>query len=177
MKISIHVLREEDDGHAADTGRRTEEFLSTSSARRTTMWHTCFSAIACSFLSTSSARRTTNSFGFIDLSAKIISIHVLREEDDRWILGYRETPGHFYPRPPRGGRQKPRVKIQRPGEFLSTSSARRTTSRYHSSSTCSNIFLSTSSARRTTCARMVWVLSSCLFLSTSSARRTTAPYP
>ena len=33
-----------------------------------------------------------------------ISIHVLREEDDRYFNGYFVTNFNFYPRPPRGGR-------------------------------------------------------------------------
>ncbi len=103
----------------------------------------------------------------------------------------------FYPRPPRGGRQ---IKVMVGGteiEFLSTSSARRTTANGMTQPRVIAIFLSTSSARRTT--KSVWVRlrrqayfyprpprggrpsafkkvsSAALFLSTSSARRTTPP--
>ena len=59
--------------------------------------------------------------------AGYISIHALREEGDTaqgWN-GY--TPTNFYPRPPRGGRQRPRRENPRNGGFLSTPSARRAT--------------------------------------------------
>ena len=56
--ISIHVLREEDDYRMH--GEALNQFQ---------------------FLSTSSARRTTQSAG-LDISGQAISIHVLREEDD-----------------------------------------------------------------------------------------------
>ena len=56
-------------------------FLSTSSARRTTP---CALAYRCpaAFLSTSSARRTTVAV-ILEGANQRISIHVLREEDDR----------------------------------------------------------------------------------------------
>ena len=59
-----------------------------------------------------------------------ISIHVLREEDDRHDAQPAIILRHFYPRPPRGGRRAG----HRPGgrqrcQFLSTSSARRTTAK------------------------------------------------
>ena len=55
------------------------------------------------FQSTSSARRTTFS---VDCKAitGIISIHVLREEDDKSAIGLNSFPSDFNPRPPRGGR-------------------------------------------------------------------------
>ena len=80
--ISIHVLRKEND--TADHA----EYIS--------LWI---------FQSTSSARRTTGALREVR-RVVIISIHVLREEDDiladavRGLCGY-----HFNPRPPRGGRR------------------------------------------------------------------------
>ena len=78
-----------------------------------------------------------------------ISIHVLREEDDRArpyvamtgkflsTSSARRTTSHtppgragsryFYPRPPRGGRLSKDPVFRNAGQFLSTSSARRTT--------------------------------------------------
>ena len=80
LRISIHVLREEDDAGPARITRSIEVFLSTSSARRTT---------------------AAAGFGH---RGQDISIHVLREEDDytSCITGLQRN--NFYPRPPRGGR-------------------------------------------------------------------------
>ena len=78
--ISIHVLREEDDLYRINRGSYTIQFLSTSSARRTT-------------------RKSVVAAADVD-----ISIHVLREEDDRRRNSRRNRGYHFYPRPPRGGR-------------------------------------------------------------------------
>ncbi len=78
-----------------------------------------------------------------------ISIHALREEGDRSQILRGILPRHFYPRPPRGGRQFRAESCTSPEKFLSTPSARRATltangyDEYH-------IFLSTPSARRAT---------------------------
>ena len=125
-QISIHVLREEDDGNGIQPEAGQQRFLSTSSARRTTGAFFMLSTRSHRFLSTSSARRTTLSclpcYDFHGISIHVlreedddasspklatflISIHVLREEDD--------CPGNHAQR--------------RWGQFLSTSSARRTT--------------------------------------------------
>ena len=56
-----------------------------------------------------------------------ISIHALREEGDRWPRLPTTASGYFYPRPPRGGRQKPRSWLPAFWRFLSTPSARRAT--------------------------------------------------
>ena len=107
--ISIHVLREEDDQAAQFLLFPFCQFLSTSSARRTTRaaasamtrrenfyprpprggrHHVRLSlGLSSLFLSTSSARRTTNAIqAQLDLSG--ISIHVLREEDDSHKIGF-----------------------------------------------------------------------------------------
>ena len=147
-------------------------FLSTSSARRTTLRLFERAVVQIIFLSTSSARRTTSYRGFLRRFAYIsihvlreeddgarrhacdrplqISIHVLREEDDRRLLALNPVKGNFYPRPPRGGRLH---KVDHTAEDL--------------------IFLSTSSARRTTAAAIPGLMARKIFLSTSSARRTT----
>ena len=101
--ISIHVLREEDDGQNLPWNVRQLRFQSTSSARRTTannlpwlrfeqIFQSTSSArrttLSCkperptaTFQSTSSARRTTQRQKSTAVPADI-SIHVLREEDD-----------------------------------------------------------------------------------------------
>ena len=83
-------------------------------------------------------------------TVRVISIHVLREEDDPtlcpvvsgdihfyprpprggrllYLMYSRIATEHFYPRPPRGGRQDARREVPDLIPFLSTSSARRTT--------------------------------------------------
>ena len=58
---------------------------------------------------------------------RAISIHALREEGDcRWMPPPSTTP-YFYPRPPRGGRQRLQSIIDSENIFLSTPSARRVT--------------------------------------------------
>ena len=124
-------------------------FLSTSSARRTTC-SVCSNVfnrrhfyprpprggrparrsaqgICMAFLSTSSARRTTEVVRLKQITG-LISIHVLREEDD---CRSRSPSGIGW-------------------QFLSTSSARRTTPVSSKINPQSKVFLSTSSARRTT---------------------------
>ena len=123
------------------------------------------------FLSTPSARRATDSVLQLLLHTGI-SIHALREEGDH-LRG--RCPGwsqHFYPRPPRGGRQPPQSCWIRSFRFLSTPSARRATTGHlalrrqlrisiHAlreegdvgstqAQTKRSIFLSTPSARRAT---------------------------
>ena len=83
--ISIHALREEGDALAAHAV-----------------------AVRLIFLSTPSARRATGPVHLLRVG-RVISIHALREEgDDQQVLKVRKAE-HFYPRPPRGGRRKPRV--------------------------------------------------------------------
>ena len=55
------------------------------------------------FLSTPSARRATVALCHLVFSFGI-SIHALREEGDRDLVGQQNQIGDFYPRPPRGGR-------------------------------------------------------------------------
>ena len=81
--ISIHALREEGDKSIKATQKRIDEFLSTPSARR----------------ATAPFPRP--------LYRQRISIHALREEGDQATANITAPPfTNFYPRPPRGGRQK-----------------------------------------------------------------------
>ena len=78
-------------------------FLSTPSARRAILIsydYTC----SIEFLSTPSARRATRQTVWRDIK-RAISIHALREEGDRGRAPLFASLPHFYPRPPRGGRQ------------------------------------------------------------------------
>ena len=79
------------------------------------------------FQSTSSVWRTTaHSSAIVALS--VISIHVLRVEDDGRKLQHGNAGVHFNPRPPCGGRQETLVwKERRSVIFQSTSSVWRTT--------------------------------------------------
>ena len=79
--ISIHVLREEDDGKADRCG-------------------------CCRFISIHVLREEDDVLVLGKLLELDISIHVLREEDD--VLDFAEFLQlvNFYPRPPRGGRRK-----------------------------------------------------------------------
>ena len=123
--ISIHALREEGDAFFMPWVRTLPEFLSTPSARRATEQ-------ACE------NHRT-----------RPISIHALREEGDPARIPLMSTAMHFYPRPPRGGRQKRRRERACKKTFLSTPSARRATLKLWSDE-AAELFLSTPSARRAT---------------------------
>ena len=79
------------------------------------------------FLSTPSARRATAGTSARRPSAPI-SIHALREEGDWTFQQTVSASRDFYPRPPRGGRPRPRwISACGPSRFLSTPSARRAT--------------------------------------------------
>ena len=103
--ISIHALREEGDLTLKARLLKIEAFLSTPSARRATLDANGY-AIPGKFLSTPSARRATwcgpfsrrCSFLFLSTpSARRATAAILLSE--KCLL-------HFYPRPPRGGRQQ-----------------------------------------------------------------------
>ena len=125
-------------------------FLSTSSARRTTGPARIIRSIAANFYPRP-PRGGRHILVVIERRPCDISIHVLREEDDR---GTRRRSAR---------RRSISIHVLREEDdsWLSPSSAQR------------SIFLSTSSARRTT-ARPTAAVVAGLFLSTSSARRTTA---
>ena len=146
--ISIHALREEGDlkGHALGAVRRT--FLSTPSARRATncngdrhnqklisihalreegdrfqFFHRIRFGV---FLSTPSARRATHQHEPGHPDQRFLSTPSAR----RATFGVRLASAalrYFYPRPPRGGRQKSDTSSIIALAFLSTPSARRAT--------------------------------------------------
>ena len=130
VEISIHALREEGDSEVPGMYAAKSKFLSTPSARRATALCELDAALnkisihalreegdaaptggfqgGSRFLSTPSARRATPFAACWTIPTKI-SIHALREEGDPpgHQQGPRSSP-NFYPRPPRGGRHRPR---------------------------------------------------------------------
>ena len=148
ISISIHVLREEDDENILTLAKLYDNFYPRP-PRGGRLADRRFHIFAHAFLSTSSARRTTGD-NLDRIRALRISIHVLREEDDKRAQWRAARERNFYPRPPRGGRPHGQNNIWRPMySFLSTSSARRTTTITQGLQYVYQ-FLSTSSARRTT---------------------------
>ena len=125
VKISIHALREEGDRHGNGSHSAAGGFLSTPSARRATR-KGLYKGGAKIFLSTPSARRATHGHAAATRHLDI-SIHALREEGDAKGLSFHRTGVHFYPRPPRGGRQAGCPIGRTASRFLSTPSARRAT--------------------------------------------------
>ena len=126
--ISIHVPRVGDDRHGDCSGARGLSFLSTSPAWGTTCGPS-FQIGNYIFLSTSPAWGTTRVSAWPVSMISRISIHVPRVGDDghpRLVMlmaksflstspawgttgraqSRRGCPGHFYPRPPRGGRRQ-----------------------------------------------------------------------
>ena len=110
--------------------------------------------------------------GYITIFTEHISIHALREEGDMGSASFALIAMDFYPRPPRGGRQRGAHYAKRRIEFLSTPSARRATTiapalfcartiSIHALREEGDTSLSVSSTRTTR------------FLSTPSARRAT----
>ena len=123
-------------------------FLSTPSARRATLEPVFMRGMCETFLSTPSARRAT--IGAVHQRGGLrISIHALREEGDRGVIGAGRGAGDFYPRPPRGGRRRVAFALSRSSRFLSTPSARRATGKAVPQD-AHGLFLSTPSARRAT---------------------------
>ena len=190
--ISIHALREEGDPSARRKASSAQNFYPRP-PRGGRLCRSSVSGPSSRFLSTPSARRATEVCG-ADRRICEISIHALREEGDPTRPRSDSQAGHFYPRPPRGGRHRRSQLALGVAAFLSTPSARRATLRIlcagvlqpnfyprpprggrpRTPAAESNLseFLSTPSARRATpdvrrfepCKR---------FLSTPSARRAT----
>ena len=156
-------------GRQAGTVRR---FLSTPSARRATVFVPVRYSSFLNFYPR--PPRGGRRQGAVDIAqATPISIHALREEGDAQAVQeenqpkiFLSTPSarratrhfyrlsrflrHFYPRPPRGGRQLRSATLSSRSVFLSTPSARRATRRRARQCRCIYKFLSTPSARRAT---------------------------
>ena len=103
MEISIHALREESDSSKTGSNKETNIFLSTPPARRATHGNAK------------------------PQPGMDISIHALREESDTGTADKPAPYEDFYPRPPRGERQRSCISLVRAPIFLSTPSARRAT--------------------------------------------------
>ena len=123
--ISIHALREEGDRHTPNSehglddfyprpprgGRRASPvaflslltFLSTPSARRATSIRQAF-GMNFEFLSTPSARRATFAHSTVPNDAIFLSTPSARRATSI-SMSFAKAFLHFYPRPPRGGRQ------------------------------------------------------------------------
>ena len=149
-----------------------QQFLSTPSARRATFFSFSVSPSNRLFLSTPSARRATARLYHGSRSGTFLSTPSARRATVGALEGVYGRK-HFYPRPPRGGRQGPFQGTLTRCKFLSTPSARRATQAEKakigpsfisihalreegdpqecSSDSCLLTFLSTPSARRATC--------------------------
>ena len=102
--ISTHALRMEGDGFFYAPGNRPGEFLPTPSAWRATAMDDRF------FREVNISTHALRMEGDIDSRTpknrgRRISTHALRMEGDlRLLRVYHTDVGHFYPRPPHGGR-------------------------------------------------------------------------
>ena len=124
-RISIHALREEGDAMCVAFSSAKAYFYPRP-PRGGRPDHSKPASSEAQFLSTPSARRATACWAAARVPA-LISIHALREEGDPALTLGSPKAFYFYPRPPRGGRQKS-IKIFRwATRFLSTPSARRAT--------------------------------------------------
>ena len=104
---------------------------------------------ASGFLSTPSARRATAQYRQLQCSI-FISIHALREEGDKPPHTTLPSAGHFYPRPPRGGRPGGAVCLDKTA-FISIHALREEGDfGCKALLECARRFLSTPSARRAT---------------------------
>ena len=103
-----------------------QRFLSTPSARRATVFsNRLLTAIIISIHALREEGDTpAMSSSIVEIN---ISIHALREEGDDRRRGCSRVAQHFYPRPPRGGRQGAETPLPQRVGFLSTPSARRAT--------------------------------------------------
>ena len=147
--ISIHALREEGDNGRKPPRRQSVQFLSTPSARRATCTCSCVSIGDTLFLSTPSTRRATSSACICGWYVSI-SIHALREEGDDRQASDDRCRGHFYPRPPRGGRQRMISDIEDMMQISIHALREEGAPPSSGPSTLRTLFLSTPSARRAT---------------------------
>ena len=124
--ISIHVLREEDDASSVPVLMKLANFYPRPPrGGRPPMLRNHLSSLVNFYPRPPRGGRHVVHAVFVQLIG--ISIHVLREEDDRRSRKTSCLHQHFYPRPPRGGRLDRDCIRRNRDRFLSTSSARRTT--------------------------------------------------
>ena len=150
--ISIHALREEGDQLRKEVLGKCQKFLSTPSVRRATIASlTARSAVV--FLSTPSVRRATRP-GCRATTARVISIHALREEGD-------------------GGQHIAQAELR----DISIHALREEgdLERAPPLAHWAQAFLSTPSVRRATCFFLAFPKNAQKFLSTPSVRRATRP--
>ena len=169
--ISIHALREEGDVIHNTRGITHPVFLSTPSARRATPSGVYIQRFR-KFLSTPSARRAT-----VQIAARRSGASHFYPRPPRggrqtgFALGGRVVV-LFYPRPPRGGRRQPHIGQRRFLQFLSTPSARRATTHIAKDLSISNISIHALREEGDP-VKIVATIPGCKFLSTPSARRAT----
>ena len=126
IPISIHALREEGDYNSLNGWATDIKFLSTPSARRATKL--VEQRPRRHYISIHALREEGDRFVRGRLRFTDISIHAPREEGDAWTaVVHTCLISHFYPRPPRGGRQEPVEVPDISKIFLSTPPARRAT--------------------------------------------------
>ena len=100
------ALREEGDVRNCSAAARSAGYFYPRPPRGGRRFVLSSRSISVIFLSTPSARRATL-YNRSQQNGYSISIHALREEGDERNTGdYRLGGGHFYPRPPRGGRRQ-----------------------------------------------------------------------
>ena len=104
LLISIHALREEGDYKEIEATYKHVNFYPRP-PRGGRHWTVGTTVTTTRFLSTPSARRATRGSRPV-CSQEQISIHALREEGDSCSAAVGPMGQHFYPRPPRGGRQQ-----------------------------------------------------------------------
>ena len=126
INISIHALREEGDGAAPHGKQSGRNFYPRPprGGRRPDRHPGCHDHCI-----SIHALREEGDFDLLSKTVliRVISIHALREEGDRRPQDDRQTAANFYPRPPRGGRQRVDYEMDKVIQFLSTPSARRAT--------------------------------------------------
>ena len=125
-KISIHALRVEGDCFVLSNYFVIIEFLSTPSGWRATFATKKRNKIANS-ISIHALRVEGDAQNRNSILASVISIHALRVEGDRASYIHTRRTNYFYPRPPGGGRPRPRRYTRCNHLFLSTPSGWRAT--------------------------------------------------
>ena len=145
--ISIHALREE--GDLADLPDEQREYIISIHALREEGDYSSPGSYDRQLISIHALREEGDPQNRQHPERHRISIHALREEGDPRSVIPLSAGMYFYPRPPRGGRQKQKEAEEAKRQFLSTPSARRAT--YDGSmALADHEFLSTPSARRAT---------------------------